>query len=125
MKNTYVCPGDLIVLGNIETQGEGVGGGSHGHSLVDLALFQENSTLTSNEKFNNKHVLVLVEYETDGVHYGASVNLHPYNGSICLSSYLIGQQILTGYIDEEGHIVLSIPQNITPTNIKAHYIILK
>lgn len=124
MRDTKVINGDLIVIGKVdEKYGEPDGDGAKHLKLGDLPLVQENSTLTSTKTFNNAHIKVLVEYETSGVHYGASVDLHPYNGSICLSSYLIGNDILTGYIDEEGHVVLAIPDGITPTNIDAHYLI--
>lgn len=123
-RDTKVIDGDLIVIGKIdEKYGEPDGDGAKHLKLGHLPLVQENNTLTSTKTFNNKHIKVLVEYETNGVHYGASVDLHPYNGSICLSSYLIGSDVLTGYIDEEGHVVLAIPSGITPTNIDAHYLI--
>lgn len=95
----------------------------HHVTLGDLRLEQENNTLISYDEFPNQHIYVLVEFETDGVHYGTSVDLHPYNGSICLSSYIIGSTIYTGYIDEEGHIVLTIPSGMNLTNIEAHYYI--
>lgn len=124
MRDTKVINGDLIVIGKVdEKYGEPNGDGAKHLKLGDLPLVQENNTLTSTKTFNNMHIKVLIEYETNGVHYGASVDLHPYNGSICLSSYLIGDDILTGYIDEEGHVVLAIPNGITPTNIEAHYLI--
>lgn len=119
LKERQLIEGDLLVLGKIYSENGGGSGGSH--SLQNLHLIQEGSTLISVESVKQEHYHVLVEYETNGVHHGASVDLHPYNNSICLSYYLIGESILTGYIDEEGHIVLAIPSGITPTNIICHY----
>lgn len=116
LKNTKVVDGDLLVLGRVITEGRIV-------DLLDLELQQEGNTLKSVDTFPGCHVHILVEYETNGIHYGTSADLHPYNGSICLSSYIIGADILTCYIDETGHIVLSIPNNMTLINMQAHYFI--
>lgn len=113
IKNTKVINGDLVVIGNIFSQ----------NSFQDLELVQVGNVLQSIETFEGKHLRVLVEYETDGVHYGFGVDLHPYNNAICLSFYIVGGEILTGYVDEEGHIVLSLPSGLTLTEIQAHYFI--
>lgn len=123
-RDTKVIDGDLVVIGKIdEKYGEPDGDGAKHLKLGHLPLVQENNTLTSTKIFNNKHIKVLVEYETDGIHLGASVDLHPYNESICLGYYIIGDHTLTGFIDEEGHVVLAIPNDVIPTNIDAHYLI--
>lgn len=122
LRDTKAIDGDLVVIGRVYEkfpEGDGTFVTRSGY----LSLTQENNTLHSTETFKGKHVHVLIEYETDGVHHGSSVDLHPYNNSICLSSFLIGQDILTGYIDEEGHIVLSVPSGLTLTDIHAHYVI--
>lgn len=128
LKDTKVVQGNLLVKGKLyveeidESRTSDVSElDNHSIELYDLELEQDNATLTSTKTFENKHVHVLIEFETSGVHYGASCDLHPYNGSICLCYYNVANSMQTAYIDEEGHVVLSIPDDITVTNIEAHY----
>lgn len=122
LRDLKIIDGDLLVKGKIVAEnGHEV---SHGDEikLNDLQLVNVGNVLKSVlNGFKHKHIHLLLEYETDGVHYGTSVDLHPYNNSICLSFYIIANETLTAYIDEEGYIVLSNPNGITPTNIEAHY----
>jgi hypothetical protein len=120
VRNNTFIEGDLIVKGKIYSSVEEQNGGSS-ITLASLNMEKVGSTLKSLSKLQNGHYHVLVEYETNGVHHGASVDIHPYNNSICLSYFLIGNDIQTGYLDEEGYLVLSIPAGVEPTNIECHY----
>lgn len=128
LKDNHVIDGNLLVKGRLyveevdeEKTQESTQLDNHSIELYELTLAQDGATLTSTKTFVNKHIHVLVEYETTGVHFGGSCDLHPYNGSICLCYYNIAGEMLTAYIDEEGHVVLSIPSGVTPTVIEAHY----
>lgn len=90
-------------------------------TLQTLTLTQGNAVLTSQKTFTS-HIQVLIEFETDGMHYGADFILHPYDNAICLVSYNFVGHSGTAYLDENGHINISIPDNLTFSNVKAHYI---
>ena len=90
-------------------------------TLQDLVLTQGTAILTSQKSFT-KHIQVMIEFETDGMHYGADFILHPYDNAICLVSYNFVGHSGTAYLDENGHINISIPDNLTFSNVKAHYI---
>jgi hypothetical protein len=90
-------------------------------TLQTLTLTQGNAVLTSQKTFTS-HIQVLIEFETDGMHYGADFVLHPYDNAICLVSYNFVGHSGTAYLDESGHINISIPDNLTFSNVKAHYI---
>ena len=90
-------------------------------TLQDLVLTQGTAVLTSQKSFT-KHIQVMIEFETDGMHYGADFILHPYDNAICLVSYNFVGHSGTAYLDENGHINISIPDNLTFSNVKAHYI---
>lgn len=90
-------------------------------TLQDLVLTQGIAVLTSQKSFT-KHIQVMIEFETDGMHYGADFILHPYDNAICLVSYNFVGHSGTAYLDENGHINISIPDNLTFSNVKAHYI---
>lgn len=91
------------------------------NTLQELTLTQSNSMLTSQKTFT-KHIQVMIEFETDGMHYGADFILHPYDNAVCLVSYNFVGHSGTAYLDENGHINISIPDNLTFSNVKAHYI---
>lgn len=90
-------------------------------TLQDLVLNQGTAVLTSQKSFT-KHIQVMIEFETEGMHYGADFILHPYDNAICLVSYNFVGHSGTAYLDESGHINISIPDNLTFSNVKAHYI---
>lgn len=91
------------------------------NALPELTLTQSNSMLISQKTFT-KHIQVMIEFETDGVHYGADFILHPYDTSICLVSYRFATYDGTAYIAENGTVNISIPSGLTFSNVKAHYI---
>lgn len=91
------------------------------NALQELTLTQSNSMLISQKTFT-KHIQVMIEFETDGVHYGADFILHPYDTSICLVSYRFSTYDGTAYIAENGTVNISIPSGLTFSNVKAHYI---
>lgn len=91
------------------------------NALQELTLTQSNSMLISQKTFT-KHIQVMIEFETDGVHYGADFILHPYDTSICLVSYRFATYDGTAYIAENGTVNISIPSGLTFSNVKAHYI---
>lgn len=71
------------------------------------------------------HVQLLFEIETEGTHSGADFVLHPYNSSICHTTFrlLVGGQYIDGfaYLDENNHARISFSQPIDLTDIIAHY----
>lgn len=87
----------------------------------DLTLNQTGTMLVSNQTFTG-HVHTMVEFETDGMHYGADFVLHPYDSSICLVSFSFGTYSSTAYLGEDGKINIAIPSGLTVTNVKAHFI---
>lgn len=91
------------------------------NKLETLSLTQANSMLISDKRFN-QHVQILLEFETGGMHYGADFILHPYDTSICLVSYNFVGHTGTAYLDEYGRVNISIPDGLSLTNVKAHYV---
>ena len=91
--------------------------------LQDLTLTQSNMMLISEEEIIG-HVHVMLEFETDGVHYGTDFILHPYDTSICLVSFRFSTYDSNAYLDDSGKINIMIPSGLTFTNVKAHYISL-
>lgn len=89
--------------------------------LNNLTLNQNGSMLTSAETFIG-HVHAMIEFDTNGVHYGADFILHPYDSAICLVFYKFGTYESTAYIDESGHINIAIPNGLSFTNFKGHFI---
>ena len=92
--------------------------------LTPLTL-QGTNLLTSTETFN-KHVQILVEFETDSIHAGFDCILHPYVEAICFETYdeLVNGQANFGqaYLNENGQVIINVPNGLTFTNIHAHYI---
>lgn len=86
-----------------------------------LTLTQTGAVVKSSELFN-RHILIALEFETDGMHYGADFILHPYDSSICLVQYSFTGHTGTAYLDEAGHITINVPDGLTFTNIKGHFI---
>lgn len=91
------------------------------NTLSELTLTESGTMLISDTAFTS-HIHVMIEFETDGVHYGADFILHPYDTSICLVSYRFATYDGTAYLDEAGRVNISIPSGLTFTNVKAHYI---
>lgn len=91
--------------------------------LQDLTLIQSNMMLISEEEITG-HVHVMLEFETNGVHYGTDFILHPYDTSICLVSFRFNNYDSSAYLDDSGKINIIIPDGLTFTNVKAHYISL-
>lgn len=89
--------------------------------IQELSLSQSGSVLTSLETFNT-HVQIMVEFETEGMHYGVDFVLHPYDSSICLVSYNFVGHTGTAYLDENGYVVINVPDSLTFTNIKGHFV---
>lgn len=91
-----------------------------GYTLLQtLTLNQNGSVVTSQEVFNS-HVHVMIEFETDGMHYGTDFVLHPHDSAICLVSYNFVGHTGTAYLDENGYININVPDGLTFTNIKGH-----
>ena len=90
-------------------------------SLGELTLTTSGTVITSAERFTG-HVRVMIEFETDGMHYGSDFILHPYDTSICLVSYNFVAHTGTAYLDDNGHIQINIPDNLTFTNVKGHFV---
>ena len=86
-----------------------------------MTLNQSGSILKSNQTFTG-HIHTMVEFETDGMHYGADFVLHPFDTSICIVSFSFGTYTSTAYLDESGYINISIPSGLSVTNVKAHFI---
>lgn len=95
-------------------------------SLInDLSLYTTGSVISSAKTFT-KHVHVMLEFETDGVHGGTDFVLHPYDTSICFVTYdvLINGQLYSAqaYLDDSGYVRINIPNGLTFTNVNGHYI---
>lgn len=95
-------------------------------SLInDLSLYITGSVISSAKTFV-KHVHIMLEFETDGVHGGTDFVLHPYDTSICFVTYdvLINGQLYSAqaYLDDGGYVRVNIPNGLTFTNVKGHYI---
>lgn len=118
--NTLFSTGTLTVDGVTYTYDNGTIYVTPDNALGELTLTQQNSMLVSSEVFT-EHLQVMVEFETNGVHYGADFVLHPYDTAICLVSYRFGTYDSTAYLDESGKVNIAIPAGLTFTNVKAHY----
>lgn len=94
-------------------------------SINDLSLYITGSVISSAKTFT-KHVHVMLEFETDGVHGGTDFVLHPYDTSICFVTYdvLINGQLYSAqaYLDDSGYVRINIPNGLTFTNVNGHYI---
>ena len=97
--------------------------------LQEINFSSENGMYVSNKVFEpEQHVHLLFEIETEGTHSGTDFVLHPYNSSVCHTTFtlLIGGQFVNGfaYLDETNRIRISFQENLFVTNIVAHYQII-
>lgn len=96
--------------------------------LKELTLSASGSVLTSTQKFD-KHIQIMVEFETDSIHAGFDCVLHPYDSAICFVTYdvLVNGSPNFGqvYLSPDGNVIVNVPNGLTFTNIKAHYIELQ
>lgn len=91
------------------------------NDFKSIEFTQTGQVLTSTTSTTG-HILVLIEFDTEGVHYGADFVLHPYDGSMCLVSYRFLNYDGTAFLDENGLVNVNIPDGLAFTNVKAHYI---
>lgn len=93
--------------------------------ILQPLTLQGTSVLTSTETFN-KHVQILVEFETDSIHAGFDLMLHPYDEAVCFVTYDVlvngNPNFGTAYLNEQGQVTINVPNGLTFTNIHAHYI---
>lgn len=94
----------------------------------ELTLTESGNVLTSTETFT-QHVQVMIEFETDSIHAGFDLILHPYDEAICFVTYDVlvngTPNFGTAYLNDLGNVVINVPTGLTFTNIHAHYINLE